>query len=134
MKPQFIGQKKIKFVKDSGEKTSGGTSIMEVCYQDDTVERFSSIMLEKISDIKPCDATELRKKRIEPVVKIVLLILQEWGIKTGELSYFSALLNQSLDYNSNQALLKLLKDWIPNPLSLDDIDLIAVDRILRKKT
>jgi hypothetical protein len=128
---QFIGGKRIKLIEDTLEKTQGGYEIVKVTFEDNTIEHFSKVMFNKIVSDKACDASELRDKRIQPVVEIILAILRDWGIRTGELPYFSALLNQSLDYNSQQALIKLVSQWMPKPNSLDDVDFITIDRILK---
>ena len=131
--PQFIGGKKIMSVKEAKEKTPAGLVIMEVRYEDGGVELLSKKMFDAVISGEVCDASQLREKRIQPVVKDILIILREWGIKVGELSYMASLLNQSLDYNSNQALLELLSDWRRRPISLYDVDIITVERILRNK-
>jgi hypothetical protein len=128
---QYIGSKKVRLIEDTGEKTPGGTEIVKVTYDDNTAEHFSKLMFDKVVDTKPCDATVLRDRRVAPVCQIVQAVLREWGLKVGELPYLSTLLNQSLNSNTDQALLKLVSEWMPRPLSLDDIDYIAVDRILK---
>ena len=131
MNTQYIGPKKIKSVETSEEKTVGGNDITKVIYEDGTIEFISSMMFDKVVSEETSDESVLRDKRMTPVVELVLSILRDWGVKVGELPYFSALLNRSLEYNSNQALLKLVGEYMPKPNSLDDIDYITVDRILR---
>ena len=126
----FIGEKEIKEVKETKEKTIGKNPIIEVKFIDGEVQHFSKIMYDKIISKEKCDATELREKRLTPVLEIVLAVLRDWGITAGELPYFSIKLNQSLDYNTNQALIKLVSKYMPIPKSLDDIDYITIDRIL----
>jgi len=128
---QYIGKKKIASVKETDEKTEGGIDVLEINFEDGSVEHFSKLMFDKIVSDKDCDESALRDKRVMPVVAVLLSVLREWGIKTGELPYLSVLLNRSLDYNQNQALIKLLSDWMPKPNSLDDLDLITIDRILK---
>jgi len=130
---QYIGNKKVKQIIETGDKTETGVSIVKIHFQDGSVEYFSKLMLDKILSNKGCDATELRDKRIRPVVEVLAAVLRDWGIKTGELPYISALLNQSLNHNSDQALIKLISKWMPKPNSLDDLDYITVNRILRSK-
>lgn len=130
---QYIGKKKITSVEETKEKTEGGIDILKVNFEDGTVEHFSKLMFDKIVSEKGCEESELRDKRVMPVVGILLSVLREWGIKTGELPYLSAVLNRSLDYNQSQALIKLLSDWMPKPKSLDDLDYITIDRILKSK-
>lgn len=129
----FIGKKQVLEHSVSDEKTAAGNEIIIVKYKDETVEHLSKTMYDAVVSPTVSDDTQLRDRRIKPVVEMVLSIMREWGIKTGELQYFSILLNSSLDYNTNQALLKLVSEFTPNPLSLDDIDLITIDRILKAK-
>lgn len=131
MKPQFIGGKKIKISKELEEKTQGGTPVIKVLYEDGTEEHFSKLAFDLVVDTKPCDLTQLQRKRVEPVVKVLAGVIMEYGIQVGDLDYVSALLNKSLQYNSDQALLMLIGKWMPKPLSLDNVDYITVDRILR---
>ena len=134
MTKQYIGKKKITLAKETEEKTEGGIVIMEVVFEDETTEHFSKLMFDEIISENRYDESELREKRITPVVAVVLAVLRDWGIKTGELPYFSAVLNNSLDENQKQALTKLLSDWMPKPNSLDELDLVTIDRILREKS
>lgn len=131
MNKQYIGQKKIRLIEDTEEKTSGGYPIVKITYDDNSVEHFSELMFKKIVTDKPCDLGELRDKRVGPIVEIVLAIFRDWGLKPGELEYFSALLNRSLNYNSDQALIGLVSKFMPKPNSLDDIDYFTIDRILK---
>jgi hypothetical protein len=133
MADQFIGGKKIKDHKVTKEKTPGDMEIVCVNYDDGSMEYFSKVMFDNIVTTEAIDATALREKRINPMVNVVLSILREYGIKIGELPYFSSLLNQSLNYNSDQALIELISQYMPKPNSLDDVDLITVDRILKAK-
>lgn len=132
MKKQYIGKKQIRLATETEEKTPGNMSIMKVEFEDDSVEFISQIMFEKVISDTIVDETALRDKRIFPVVETLLSVLREWGIKTGELPYLSALLNQSLDFNSNQALIQLVSQYMPKPNSLDDVDMLTIDRILKK--
>lgn len=120
-------------MKELAEKTPGGFTIVQVRYEDGTVEWFSAPMFEKVVSEKPCDASALRDKRIAPIVQAIISILRDWGIKLGELPYMSALLNQSLDFNSKEALIELWSKWMPRPLSPDDVDLVTIDRVLKSK-
>lgn len=129
----FIGEKTIKETKNTGEKTAGGIDIIEVEFEDGTKEIFSNLLHEKIISEESCDATKLRDKRIYPVVEAILALLRDWGIKLSELPYLSAVLNQSLQENEKEALKTLWKEWIPTINSIDDVDLITVDRILKTK-
>ena len=126
---KYIGEKKIESAKETEEKTLGGFSIIEVQYESG-IEWFSSLMFEKIVSETPCDLSELREKRITPIVNVLLTVLRDWGIKLSELPYMSAVLNQSLDFNQKEALVELWSKWMPRPISSDDIDLITVDRVL----
>ncbi len=127
----WIGDKKIKNVVDTGEKTPAGTPLFEVEFVNNTKEIFSKIMYEAIISKESCDASALREKRVYPVVGSVLAIMREWGIKIGETQYFSVLVTQSLNNNKDEAEKQLWLPWGPTIKSLDDVDLIMVDRVLR---
>ena len=126
----FIGNKVI----ENGQHTEvNSIHLVEVTYVDSSKEVFSERMYEVVQSETECDLTALRDKRIEPVVKDVLTILRDWGVKMSELPYFSNLLNTSLMENEKAALKELWKPWISTLNSLDDVDLIAVDRVLKTK-
>lgn len=128
----YIGSKKIENTKV--DKSLDGLEVVVVEYEDGLKDVFSKLMYDNIASEQPCDATLLREKRVEPVVKEVLTVLRNWGIKMGELQYFSVVLNTSLQQNENEALKRLWQPYIPTLKELDDIDLIAVDRVLKTKT
>ena len=132
-KDQFVGPKKIKRTQETGEKTPGGFPIIAVEYESGQVEHFSAPMLEKSLTSEAIDETKLRDKRIFPVVESLLILLRDWGLKLGELDYTVRLLSQSLNMNTDAATKELWSQWMPKPLSLDDIDLITVDRVLRSQ-
>lgn len=129
----FIGEKKLKSHRETKEKTAGGFPLIEVQYEDEEIEWFSSLMFEKIVSDKACDLSELRDKRISPLVEVVLASLRDWGIKISELPYFSVLLNNSLDENTKQAYVELWSEWGPRLQSPDEASLIQVDKVLRAK-
>lgn len=129
----FIGGKQIKETRPANEKTAGGVEIAEVEYSDGDIEWFSTLMLDKIVSEKACDLTELRDKRVFPVVEVVLGILRDWGIKLNELQYLSAKLNNSLQINEFEALNELWGQFMPKPNSPDEVNLIAIDRVLKNK-
>lgn len=128
---KYIGEKKIKRVTETDEQTSGGFKLVEVEFQHGMIERFSSLLLDKIITDQVCDASKLRDLRIHPVVAIVLQVLRDWGLKMSELPYFSTVLNQSLDYNHKQALNTLWSQWMLKPKDPEEVDLIAIDRVLK---
>ena len=128
----FIGEKEIKNTETSEQKTEGGGEIIKVEYVDGTVEFLPKLMYDKVVTEQSIDLSQLREKRVQPIVQSILFILREWGIKTGETSYFSALLNQSLNNNIEQATIMLWGQFMPKPKSLDDVDLLTVDRVLRE--
>jgi len=122
---KYIGEKKIKKIKDIDEK------VYEVEYEDGLKEVLSKLMYNSIVSEEVCDATKLREKRIFPVVQAILGVLRDWGIKLSELQYMSAVLNQSLQVNEKEALKELWLNWIPSLNTVDDVDLIAIDRVLK---
>jgi len=128
---QWIGEKKVKLVEGTAEKTPGGLCIVKVTYEDETVEHFSDVMFDKVVSEERCDLSALRDKRCHPVVEVLLAVLREWGIKTSELGYISALLNNSLDANKNAALNALWAQWGPKLMEPDEVSLLTIDRVLR---
>lgn len=133
METRFIGEKKIKQAITTEEKTPGGVNLIEVEFEDGTIELFSELMYKNTTSEESCDATQLREKRIVPIVGVLLAVLRDYGIKLGELSYMSTLLNQSLQFNEAEAIKELWSQWALKPKSLDDVDLITVDRVLKSK-
>ena len=132
----FIGRKEIDKVEESNEATPDGVALVEVLFKDGQRELFSKQMYDVSVSRESCDENILRDKRIFPIVAAILLILRNWGIKLSELPYMSAVLNRSLEENQKQALNELWSQWMPKPLSPDEVTLITVDRVLRsvKKT
>lgn len=128
---KYIGPNKVKSQRVLDEKTPGGTDIYEVEYENGDKEVFSKFMYDAVLSDKSCDLSELRDKRVFPVVGSVLAILREWGIKINELTYFSTLLDQSLTNNEKEAVKALWKQWSPTVKSYDDADLVTVDRVLK---
>ena len=129
----YIGDKQIKEVKETGEKTPGDVPLIEVEYEDELKEIFSKPMYDASVSETPCDASALRDKRIKPIVGTLLAFLREWGIKVGELSYMSSLLTQSLTANRDEAERQLWLRWNSTIKSLDDVDLLTIDRVLKTK-
>lgn len=129
----YIGPKIVKEVKTLEEKTPGGSEIVEVEYEDGTKEALTKMMYEEVVSETACDLTDLRDKRVRPIVASVLLAFREWGLKIGETAYMSALLNQSLEANKAEAEKELWLKWIPTLTSLDDVNLLAIDRVLKAK-
>jgi hypothetical protein len=122
----FIGQKKIK-------QAVNKDNLTEIEYEDNSKEVISKLMYDATVSEKSCDLTQLREKRVKPIVEEVLCVLRNWGIKLSEIPYFSTLLTTSLHYNEDEALKELYSKWLPNIKSLDDIDLVTLDRILKSK-
>lgn len=129
MSTRYIGDKEIQRIQD--EIPVSGPELIEVQYVDGKTEVFSKIMFDEIVSEEKCDATTLRDKRVRPVVAHVLGVMRIWGIKTGEVGYFSALLNQSLMNNENEALKQLWKGVTSNLNTLDDVSLVDVDKVLK---
>lgn len=129
---KYIGGKKIQEAVLSGEQTPGGVDIIKVTYEDGTVEMFSSLMFLGLPSDEACDLSALRDKRVQPCVQAVLAGMRDWGIKVGETPYFGALLNQSLNFNVEEATKELWSKYMPRPLTLDDVDLVTVDLVLKE--
>lgn len=133
MKGKYIGPKKVSSIEETEDKTPGGFKLIKVSYEDESIEYLSELMFNKVISDEKCDESELREKRVQPIVESMLAILRDWGLKVGELQYMSALLNQSLNFNSDEALIELLSKWMPRPKNLDDVDYVTIDRILRSE-
>jgi hypothetical protein len=131
MSKQFIGSKKIAEIKETGDSTPSGSPIKEIIFEDGSISWFSELMLQHIISDQKIDDTQLRDRRLFPVVQVVLAVLRDYGMKTGETPYFSALLNQSLNNNIDEATRELWSKFMPKPRELDDVDLITVDRVLK---
>lgn len=127
----YIGPKKIKDTRILEEKTPANQEIIEVTYVDKSVENLTKMMYDEIVSEKSCDLTTLRDKRVRPIVGSILAIFREWGLKVGETQYMSILLNQSLDSNKNEAEKELWRKVVPNLVSLDDVDMIGIDKVLK---
>lgn len=111
--------------------------ILDVEYEDGTIQKFSRLMYEQVASEKSCDATALRDLRVKHVVSTLLAVVREYGLQVGDTPYLSVLFNQSLNNNIEEATKQLWAEWIGSkPLSLDDVDLLTVDRVLtsQKKT
>lgn len=121
----YIGQKKIKEFKEEGE-------IVKITYEDNTTGILTKKMFEIVKSEETCDLTQLRDKRVEPIVKEVLEVLRDWGIRASELPYFFTKINESLVYNEDQAILGLWQK--ENDIkSLEEVDLLMVDKVLKNK-
>ena len=132
-KDKYIGQKQI--TKITEEQVLEDTpAIFSVEFADGTKELLSSLMLDKIVSEESCDLSELRDKRVKPIVEEVLEVFKNWGLKFSEIPYFSVLFSQSLEYNQNQAIIELWKKYTgrTNMLAPDDIDFLTVDKILKE--
>ena len=130
----WIGPKRVKKSEETNELTPGGNPIVKVEYEDGQVEHYSQLMFAQVVSKNACTLEDLRKKRCEPIVSVLLTAFREWGIKLNELQFISMLLNNSLDYNRDNALLKLWRQYDSTLLSIDDVNLIMVDMVLRDKT
>ena len=128
----YIGKNKIKETKESGQ-TVGGVSIIEITYEEGGKQYLSKLMYDKIVSKEQCDDSMLRDKRIAPVVEVALTMLRDWGIRLDELPYFSAMLDRSIEFNRNEAANELWREWVFNPKHPEEVDMIAIDRVLKAK-
>lgn len=121
---KYIGEKEIANVKEEGD-------LREIEYLNGKKETLSQIMFDEIISDEKCDLTTLRDKRVRPVVANVLKVMRDWGIKTGEVGYFSALLNQSLQANEDAAMRHLWAGVTSTIEMIDDVSLVDVDKVLK---
>ena len=75
----FIGQKEVKLLEETEEKTPGGVSVIRVVYADDTVEHITQNMRKHVVTEEAVTADALRDLRVHPVVAVMLAALREWG-------------------------------------------------------
>ena len=124
-KEKYIGEKQIKKV------VKGVHCSVE--YMDGSKEIIPFVMMDKIVSNEPCDVTELRDKRLTPIVEGVLNVLKDWGLKMSELSQFSILLSHSLDFNEKQAIVEILNKYTGSKMiSPDEIDMLTIDKVLKE--
>lgn len=106
-KKQYIGKKEVSKVNNTGETTPLGCEIFEVEYVDGSKETLTKKILDVVLDDKECDLTELRRRRVEPVAKEMLVLLREANLKVGEVDFLLTLFTESINQNSEQASNKL---------------------------
>ncbi len=123
----FIGPKKTKNIIEVD-------GLVDVEYEDGSKETMTKLMYNICLADEQCDLTALREKRIKPIVKAMLTILRDWGIKLSELSYMSAVLNESWMKSEEEALRLLWSKYQPNIKSVEDVDLIMIDKVLKEGT
>lgn len=128
----YIGKNEVKSTAVA-EKTVGGIDVVEVTYMNGEKEYLSKLLYDKVVSGAISDDTNLRDKRIIPMVEATLVLLRDWGIKLSELPYFSAMLNNSIEKNHQEALNELWKPWVYNINHPEQVDMIAMDRVLRTK-
>lgn len=133
MAKQYIGGRKIKHHENTKETTHGGTPLVRVEFANGDAEFISKLTFDNVVTENPIEPTELRERRVDPVIEKTLALLREHTILIGDLSYFALKLNQSLNYNTDQAQITLFEEWMPRPNSLDDVDLSTIDRILKSR-
>ena len=133
MPKQYIGPREVKEIKDTKEKTNGGVAIKRVTYVDGKVEHLSTLMIDATLADKVCDLTELRDKRIEPVVSGMLALLRDWGLQIGEIPAMISTLNALVQFNFDQAELMLWAKWTIDPKQLTEVTLLDADRVLLSK-
>ena len=132
MADQYIGEKQVSNIVGTGKNTPSGVPIMSVEYADGKKEIISSLMVKYVLADIPCNLSELRDKRVSPIVEKILETFRDWGLKLNELSYVSLLLNQSIDYNHHQAMRELWSKYMEKPLSTEDVDMLTLDKVLKQ--
>lgn len=104
---KYLGNKKVLSVNETGDTTPLGSKIYEVNLEDGSIEVVTEKILNYVVDTKECDLTELRRRRVEPVVKEMLVLLREANMKIGDLDYLLSLFTESINQNNNEASNKL---------------------------
>src|SRR3990167_914728 len=101
---KWIGTKQI----DSAEPMSdrldaSGEPLIRVTYIQGGVEYFTKKMLEAIITDKTTDLTDLRMRRMHPIVQELLKVLSVYGFKKAEFEFLFAMTKASLDERLKQA-------------------------------
>ena len=127
---EYIGNRKIKEAKDFAQD---GIGLVRVEYESGDWENLSKLMFDAVVSPETCDLTQLRHKRMIPVAKEVLGLLRNWGVKNGEVAYLITLVNDSFIQNEKEALKELWSEFIPNLEDPDNVSLIDIDLVLKRK-
>lgn len=86
MPEQFVGPRKVFTVSISETlKTNGGNDVVEINYEGGFREIMSKKTFEIIVSDKPCDLTQLREKRIAPLIAQLMDVVAENDIKAADI-------------------------------------------------
>lgn len=126
---QYLGPKKITVVEDTPAYDTGTTSIprVKVTLEDGTIEVLAKQMFDVMVSEEPMDLTSLRDHRIQPVAKLMLETMLEWGIDVSEVNFITTTLAMSINQSIAAANSKL---WGTPENSLN---LIQIDEVLKRK-
>jgi len=120
-KGKYLGHRKIKEILYLETKTFLGEGRIKVTLEDGEVQELPVEMLEATITDKKSDATNLRNKRVFPVVDKILAILTDSELSFAEISYATGpRLKASIDDNVERSYEKI---WgkARNDISLRDI-------------
>lgn len=127
-KGKFVGPYKIEEISLSSEKTYLGKPKVVLTFENNKTQELPLEVLQSIVTKTKSDLTELREKKVKPVVEKILIILVESELGQTDLNYaigpkLTESLNQSFRL-ANEALWGREKD---------DVTLMDVEKVLRKK-
>lgn len=121
---KWIGDKQIDVTEAiTDRKDASGEPLIKVKYIQGGVEYFTKRMLESIVTDKQTDLTDLRIRRVYPMVQDILKTLSLYGFKTSEFEFLYASLKGTLDERLKQAHDFL---WGVKDQDLSMIDLVKV--------
>ena len=102
---------------------AAGDPLWKVKFIQGGVEYFTKRMLDAVITDKNTDLTDLRIRRMHPIVQEVLKVLSLYGFKKAEFEYLISVLKASIDERLLQANNYL---WGVNDYDLSFLDLVAV--------
>lgn len=122
---KWIGPKQIDSAEPMPDKLDiEGKPMIKVKYIQGGVEYFTVKMLEAIVTDKTTDLTDLRVRRMQPMVQDILKVMSLYGFKPhGEFEFLYSLLKATLDERLAQANDYL---WGVDSQNLSFIDLVGV--------
>lgn len=111
----FLGPNKVEKIEDAGFKTLPlGSEIIRVTYAEAKDEKtgrvispapelFTRKCFDVIKTLEVSDLTTMRDKKVQAMVRELLTIFVEWGLKYSEQDFLDIMLNTSMQENNDKA-------------------------------
>ncbi len=124
---KFIGSYKIKEATKAKRKTYLGNEAIEVKLNNEEKREYPKAMLDQMITKEKSDLSELREKRVRPVVEQVITICAEAELNKAEIQYaLGAKMELSLNNTRNIA------DSILWGKDIDEITLYDIEQVFKK--